>query len=89
MKIPKAIQERASIPAAKRKTQWVKTIGGGVVFGGGFLLPLIGYPWYAGVGVAGFGAFLMSQQLILAYLTAIPQAIGAIVSALGGRKPDA
>lgn len=84
-----AIQARAVIPPKKRTDQWVKTLVGGVVAASGLFIPkYLDYPWQVGVGVSAFGAFLVSQQLVLAYLKAIPQAIVAVVGALGG-KPDA
>lgn len=82
-----AIKAREVIPVEKRKTQWVKTLVGITVGLIGLLTPkYLGYPWQVGVGIAGFGGFISSQQLITDYLKAIPQAIGAIVSALGGKR---
>lgn len=81
-----AIKARQEIPHAKRKGQWVKTFVGTVVAASGLFLPkYLGYPWQVGLGVSCFGAFLVSQQLVLSYLKAIPQAIAAVVGALGGK----
>lgn len=81
-----AIQARASIPVAKRKTQWVKTLTGGTIFVGGFFLPsYLAYPWQVGLAVSGLGAFMVSQQLVTSYLKAVLQAVGSILRALGGK----
>jgi hypothetical protein len=83
-----ALQARAKIPPHKRRSQWVNSIVGAVVFLGGLLAPWkLGFPWQAGLGLAAFGAFIVSKQLVLDFLKAVPQAISAIVGALGGKTP--
>lgn len=78
-----AVKAREGIPPAKRRAQVGKTLLGSAVFVGGFLLPLIGYPWYAGFILGGFGAFLISQQLVISFATAVAQ----FIQALGGKTP--
>lgn len=87
-KLP-AIEARGKIPPHKRRSQWLRTVAGGVVFLGGLAAPTyLRFPWQAGLGIAAFGAFISSQQLVLDFAKAIPQAIAAIVGALGGKKPE-
>ena len=82
-----ALQARRQIPAPKRRTQWLKTIAGALVFAGGLAAPkYLGFPWQAGLGIAAFGGFIASQQLVTDFLKAIPQAIGALVRALAGKN---
>lgn len=83
-----AIKARQEIPKAKRKTQWLKSILGGLVFGGGFFLTQLGFPWQAAATVSGIGLFLVSQQLATDILKAIPQFIAALVRALGGKNGE-
>lgn len=81
-----AIKARAQIPAHKRKSQWLKTVAGGAVFLLGLAAPWkLGFPWQAGLGIAAFGGFMVSQQLVTDFLKAIPQAIAAIVGAISGK----
>jgi hypothetical protein len=47
----------------------------------------LGFPWQAGVGIAAFGAFTASQQLVTDFLKAALQLVPAILGALG-KKPD-
>lgn len=83
-----AIQARAKIPPHKRKTQWVKTLAGGIVFVGGFLLPhFLGFPWQVGAVVSAFGAFTISAQLVLGFLKAAVQFLPALLGALGKKTP--
>lgn len=79
-----AMKAREGIPPAKRRAQLTKTLAGSAVFVGGFLLPLLGYPWYAGVGVAFFGGFIVSQQFVLDFAKAVAQ----FVQAIGGKTPS-
>jgi hypothetical protein len=84
------MQARQQIPPHKRRSQWVRTVAGGSVFVVGLLAPWkLGFPWQAGLGLSAFGAFMASQQLVTDFLKAVPQAIAAIVGAMGGKKPDA
>lgn len=85
-----AIRARERIPREKRRRQVLSTVAGGVVFLLGLGAPLkLGFPWQAGLGIAAFGAFIVSKQLVIDFLKAIPQAISAIAGAMGGKKPDA
>lgn len=82
-----AIKARAQIPAHKRKSQWLRTLAGGAVFIGGLCAPTyLHFPWQAGLGIAAFGAFISSQQLVLDFAKAIPQAIAAIAQAMSGKS---
>ena len=84
-----AMQARDRIPAHKRRAQWLKTLAGAIVFGAGLVAPWkLGFPWQAGLGIAAFGGFMASQQLVTDFLKVIPQAIGAMVSAFAGKKDD-
>lgn len=85
-----ALKARAQIPAHKRKSQWLRTLAGGGVFLLGLAAPWkLGFPWQAGLGISAFGGFMASQQLVMDFLKAIPQAILAVVSALAGKpSPD-
>lgn len=83
-----AMKARQEIPLEKRKTQWVKSILGSAVFGGGFFLTQLGFPWQAAATVSGIGLFCVSQQLATAVLKAIPQFIAALVRALGGKNGE-
>ena len=78
-----AIKARQEIPPAKRRAQLVKTLAGSLLVAGGLFLPKIGYPWQAGLGVSAFGAFIISQQLVLSFAKAIAQ----FVQALAGKTP--
>lgn len=84
-----AFQARKAIPEHKRRSQWIRTVAGGGVFIVGLLAPWkLGFPWQAGLGLSAFGAFMASQQLVLDFLKAVPQAIAAIVGALAGKKDE-
>jgi len=84
-----AIQARAAIPEHKRKSQWRRTIAGGIVFLLGLAAPWkLGFPWQAGLGIAAFGGFMASKELVTDFLKVIPQAIGAIAGAISGKKAD-
>lgn len=84
-----AIQARRKIPPPKRRSQWKRTVVGGAVFVGGFLVPTyLHFPWQVGLGISAFGAFMASQQLVTDFLKAVPQAIAAIVGAFAGKKPE-
>ena len=83
-----AIAARKEIPAHRRRRQWINTVAGGFVFLLGFAAPnWLGFPWKVGLAVAAFGAFIVSKQLVLDFLKAVPQAIGAVVTAMKG-SPD-
>jgi len=85
-----AIKAREAIPEHKRKSQWRRTIAGGVVFLLGLAAPWkLGFPWQAGLGIAAFGGFMASKELVTDFLKVIPQAIAAIAGAVGRKKPDA
>ena len=80
-----AIAARQQIPIHKRRRQRNSTLGGGLVLLLGFAAPKwLGFPWQVGLGVAAFGAFIVSKQLVLDFLKAVPQAIGAMVTAMKG-----
>lgn len=79
-----SIKAREAIPPEKRAAQWKKTIAGGLIFCIGVGLPLLGYPWYVGAALMGFGPFIASQQLVLGYAKAIAE----FVRALGGKDPS-
>lgn len=84
-----AIKARDLIPAEKRRGQWGKTILGGLIAGVGLVAPkYLDFPWQFGAVVVGFGGFVASQQLVGAYLKAIPQALAAYVRALGGKNGE-
>lgn len=79
-----AIKARENIPQAKRRTQWVKTGLGILVAGVGLVAPkYLDFPWQFGAAVVGFGGFIASQQLVGAYLRAIPQALAAFTGKSG------
>lgn len=85
-----AIKARERIPPQKRRQQVLSTVAGGAVFLLGLGAPLkLGFPWQAGLGIAAFGAFIVSKQLVVDFLKATLQAIVAIAGALSGKKPDA
>ena len=79
-----AVKARQEIPPVKRRAQLVKTLAGSLLVAGGLFLPKLGYPWQAGLGVSAFGAFIVSQQLVLSFAKALAQ----FVQALGGKVPD-
>lgn len=82
-----AIKARAKIPLHKRRSQWHRTIVGAIIFGAGLAAPTyLAFPWQAGLGIAAFGAFTASKQLVTDFLKAIPQAVGAIAAALTGKR---
>lgn len=84
-----AYQARAKIPEHKRRSQWIRTVLGGFVFLAGLVAPWkLGFPWQAGLGIAAFGGFVASQQLVTDFLKIIPQAIGAVVGAMAGKKDE-
>jgi hypothetical protein len=84
-----AIKARQAIPEHKRKSQWRRTLLGAGVFLLGLAAPWkLGFPWQAGLGIAAFGGFIASKELVTDFLKVIPQALGAIAGALSGRKPD-
>ena len=83
-----AIRAREGIPLARRRTQWLKSVAGSLVFGGGFFLTHLGFPWQAAATVSGIGLFLVSQQLATDILKAIPQFIAAVVRALSGKNGE-
>lgn len=82
-----AMQAREKIPPHKRRSQWFRTFAGALVFAAGLVAPWkLGFPWQAGLGIAAFGGFMASQQLVTDFLKIIPQAIAAVVGALAGKK---
>jgi len=82
-----AVKARAEIPPVKRRAQLVKTLAGSSLVAGGLLLPKLGYPWQAGLGVSAFGAFICSQQLVLGYAKALAQFVGALTGKVPVDEP--
>jgi hypothetical protein len=65
-------------PKPRLKRKYVKTVAGFLIFGGAFFMPkFLGIHAVASYVVAGFGAFMMSQELVTKYLKVIPAAIAA------------
>lgn len=86
--LPAIQTRRERVPPGKRKRQALHTVIGGLVFVGAFFLPkFLGFPWQAAIAVAAFGGFIASKDLMVTYLKAIPEAIGAIAGAF--TKKDA
>lgn len=82
-------QSVRAIPPHKRGPKLVKTLAGVVLFVGGLLTPkYLGYPWQVGAAIAGFGGFLVSQDLVIAYAKVVPAAVGAFVRALSGKNGE-
>ena len=72
-------------PKGRLAAKYIKTGAGFCILVGAFFLPrFLGIDKLAAYVLAGFGGFMMSQELVTRYLKVIPAAI----SALKG-KPDA
>ena len=74
-------------PKGRLAAKYIKTVAGFLVFVGAFFLPkFLGIDKLAAYLVAGFGGFMMSQELVTRYLKIIPAAIGALKGAKGGTE---
>lgn len=75
-----------AIPPGKRGPKIIKTLLGIAVGVGAFYLPRLGFPWQASLVVAGFGGFIASQELVIAFAKVVPATIAAVVRALSGKN---
>jgi len=73
------------IPAESRKRKWYVSLAGIASIAIGAAMPkFLEFPWYIGAAVFGFGCFLVSKDLVIAYLRFIPAAIRDIYNAAKG-----
>ena len=71
------------IPVESRKRKWANSVLGVCLIAVGIAMPkFLAFPWYAGIGVFGFGCFLVSKDLAVSYLRFIPAFISDLYTAL-------
>ena len=64
------------IPPAARRRKWLHSLYGGAIIVVGAAMPkVLGFPWYVGTAVFGFGCFLVSKDLLVSYLRFVPATI--------------
>lgn len=76
-------------PRPKLIEKYAKTAAGFLVFVGGFFTPkYLGLHVTASYVISGFGAFMMSQELVVRYLKIIPSAIKALTGKVPSDPPE-
>ena len=82
----KAAQKLEKIPPESRKRKWLTSLEGVVLIVLGAAMPqFLAFPWYVGAGVFGFGCFLVSKDLVVAYLRFVPAVIRDVYNASKGK----
>jgi hypothetical protein len=83
----KQVEALNAIPAPKRRTKLLRSAVGAVVFLGAWFLPkYLGFPSSAAYVMGGFGAFLVSQDLVMAFCRLVPAVILDVVLAFRGQS---
>lgn len=73
------------IPTESLQRKWLTSLMGIALIAVGVAMPTyLGFPWYIGTGVFGFGCFLVSKDLVTSYLRFIPAVIRDIYAAVKG-----
>lgn len=90
MRFPRSsaqVQALKAIPAPKRRTKYLRSAAGILVFGAAWFLPSwLGFPQAVAYIVGGFGAFIVSQDLVVTFFKLVPAVIRDIVLALRGQN---
>lgn len=74
-----------AIPPAAIKRKWVISLWGVTLAAIGIVMPkFLGFPWYFGAGVLGFGCWLISKDLVVSYLRFVPAVVRDIYAAVRG-----
>lgn len=77
-----------AIPPHKRGPKIARTIVGAFLFSAGLLTPkFLGYPWQFGAALTGFGGFIASQELVLAFVKTLAAFVRALTGQNGGPPP--
>jgi hypothetical protein len=80
--IDEVTQGLEAIPEPARKKKYVQTGSGIIVaIAGPVLVKWFDFPMWLGVGCFGFGCFIASKELLIAYLKFIPAAIRDVMNA--------
>jgi hypothetical protein len=81
------LQALKAIPPDKRRTKVVRSLVGSALFVGAWFLPhLLGFPQYVAYIVGGFGAFIVSQDLVATFFGFVPALIRDLVLAFRGES---
>jgi hypothetical protein len=78
------LQALKAIPAPKRRTKVLRTMAGIFVFGAAWFLPQLGFPQLAAYVVGGFGAFIVSQDIVSTFARLVPAVVRDLVLAFRG-----
>jgi len=81
------LQALQAIPGSRRRTKVLRSIVGTLVFVGAWFLPKwLGFPQAVAYIVGGFGAFIVSQDLVGTFFRLVPAVIADVVLAFRGQR---